>query len=296
MTRDSFRKEIEERIRLFDGAMGTELLKRGLAAGEAPESWNLSRSEDVQAVHGAYAKAGSDVLTTNSFGGSRIKLARYGLENKTSLINCQAAALAVREARNGLRVAGSIGPTGEFLEPLGTLKPDVLRDVFREQAEALLDGGADFILVETMSDLGEARTAVEAVLGLGDVPVVACMTFLPSRVGFRTMMGVSPRQAAFGLVEAGADGIGANCGSGIDHFIPIIREIRSLTDRPILAQPNAGLPRLEAEQTVYPETAQDMARRLSELVEAGAKMVGGCCGTTPEHIRMFRSILDGTGS
>jgi 5-methyltetrahydrofolate--homocysteine methyltransferase len=150
--------------------------------------------------------------------------------------------------------------------------------------------------LETMSDLEEARTAVEAVLGLGDVPVVACMTFQPSRVGYRTVMGVSPEQAARGLVEAGADGIGANCGSGIEHFLPIISQIRALTDLPILAQPNAGLPRLEGGKTIYPETPEEMTRRLTDLIEGGATMVGGCCGTTPEHIRMFRSILDGAGS
>jgi 5-methyltetrahydrofolate--homocysteine methyltransferase len=284
-------QRLQEEIVLFDGAIGTQVQVRGLKVGEAPEVWNLERPDAIREVHNTYIEAGAGVVTTNTFGGSRLKLDKMGLADKTREINVRGAALARETAPEEVLVAGSVGPTGDFLEPLGTVSQNEMRSVFLEQVQALLEGGADLIIVETMTALEEAMLAVEAALEAGANPVIASMTFDYGKQGFRTMMGVSVNGAVQGLESAGAHILGSNCGAGIEDFIPLIREMRSYTNLPLLAEPNAGLPRLEDGRTVYDETPEIMAGRLPDLVEAGAGIVGGCCGTTPDHIRRFRQKL-----
>ena len=252
-----------ERTVVFDGAMGTQLMARGFASQTCPEEWNVSHPEVVADVHRAYYAAGADVVLTNTLGGTRAKLAHYGFEARVAELNASAATVAatVRDDHAAGRfVGGDIGPTGRFLKPMGDLEPNELRDMFAEQAAALLEGGADCLVIETMFDLAETVLAIEGCRHVTGKPVVASMTFGLTPRGYRTMMGVDPRQAAHALVEAGA------------------------TDVPVLAEPNAGQPRLEGEQTVYDETPKHFASTMKQIVRQGAAMVGGCCGTTPEFI------------
>ena len=292
MNRDDFIKRVQEGILLFDGGIGTQLQARGLKVGEAPEAWNLEHPDWVKTIHRGYVEAGAQVLTTNSFGGSRYKLEKTGLSDGMAEINRQAAAIAKEAAGGNAWVAGSVGPTGEFLHPLGTVRPEEMKEGFRLQIESLIEGGADLIIVETMSDLEEASLAVQAARDLGDFPVIGSMTFNPVKQGYRTMMGVDIPSFVSRLLDEGADAVGSNCGNGIDDFIKIVAEMRSCTDRPILAEANAGLPELIDGKTVYRETPDMMASKLDPLLDAGADIVGGCCGTTPEHIRRFVEVID----
>ncbi len=291
MNRDDFIKRVQEGILLFDGAIGTQLQAKGLKVGEAPEVWNLEHPDWVKAIHRSYVEAGAQVLTTNSFGGSRYKLEKTGLGEKMAEINRRAAAIAKEAAGGDVWVAGSVGPTGEFLQPLGTIPPEEMKACFRLQVESLIEGGADLIIVETMSDLEEASLAVQAARELGDFPVIGSMTFNPVKQGYRTMMGVDIPSSVSRLLDEGADVVGSNCGNGIDDFIKIVAEMRACTDRPILAEANAGLPELVDGKTVYRETPDMMASKLGPLLDAGADIVGGCCGTTPDHIRRFVEVI-----
>jgi 5-methyltetrahydrofolate--homocysteine methyltransferase len=273
-------------VLVSDGAMGSLLQSEGLPAGASPESWCLSRPEVVRGVVEAYLAAGSDMVLTNSFGGSPLKLARHGLAERAGELNRTAAMLAREAAGSGKLVAGSVGPTGRILwDEGGDVTPAELYEAFREQVEGLADGGVDAICVETMSSLGEALEAVRAAKEHTRLPVFCTFSFALGRRGFRTMMGVSPELAAREAAAAGADVIGTNCGNGIENMIEIVRQMRAaVPDRPILAQANAGIPELVDEVTVYPETPEYMSSRVGELIAAGATIVGGCCGTTPQHI------------
>ena len=291
MNRDEFITRVKEGILLFDGGIGTQLQAKGLKVGEAPEAWNLEHPDWVKAIHRSYVEAGAQVLTTNSFGGSRYKLEKTGLGEKMAEINRQAAAIAKEASGGDAWVAGSVGPTGEFLQPLGTFSPEEMKACFMLQVESLIQGGADLIIVETMSDLEEASLAVQATRELGDFPVIGSMTFNPAKLGYRTMMGVDIPSSVSRLLDEGADAVGSNCGNGIDDFIQIVAEMRACTDRPILAEANAGLPELVDGKTVYRETPDMMASKLDPLLDAGADIVGGCCGTTPDHIRRFLEVI-----
>ena len=291
MDRTVFLDRIQNGILLFDGAIGTQLQARGLKMGEVPEQWNLVNPDAVRGVHSDYVKAGADVITTNSFGGSRYKLEKSGLSSDFRTINIRAARLAKEAAGESVLVAGSVGPTGEFLEPLGMVKPEAMRDVFQEQIEALVEGGADLIIIETMMALDEAGLAVEAARSAGVFPVIASMTFELGKQGYRTMMGIDIPTAVNGLIEKGADVVGSNCGNGIDGFVDLVKTMRGVTNIPLIAEANAGLPQLIEGRTVYNETPEIMARKLPALIKAGANIVGGCCGTTPEHIQRFREIV-----
>ena len=273
-------------VLVSDGAMGSLLQSEGLPAGASPESWCLSRPEVVRGVAEAYFAAGSDMVLTNSFGGSPIKLARHGLAERAREVNRVAATLAREAAGSGKFVAGSVGPTGRIVwDEGGDVTPAELYEAFCEQVEGLADGGADAICVETMSSLAEALEAVRASREHTALPVFCTFSFALGRRGFRTMMGVSPELAAREAAAAGADVIGTNCGNGIENITEIVRQMRAaVPDRPILAQPNAGMPELVDGVTVYPETPEYMSSRVGELIAAGATIVGGCCGTTPHHI------------
>ncbi len=276
----------------LDGAWGTELNRRGLPPGCAPEQWNLEQPARVAEVPRAYAAAGARIVLTNTFGGSRYKLEKNGLAAHTAEINRAGARISREAVPPGVLVCASIGPTGEFLEPLGEVAPAAMEDVFAEQIAALIDGGADLLVVETMTDLEETLCAVRAAKRLAPhMPVVASMTFDKGPRGYATMMGVTPAHAAAQLAQHGADVIGTNCGHGVEQMIEIVRELRAHTDKPVWARPNAGLPQLVNGATVFPEGPDSMAAKMPALVEAGARFIGGCCGTTPEHIRCMVARL-----
>jgi len=280
---------------ICDGAMGTFLQKKGLRPGECPELWCLERPEDVKAIHRAYREAGSDIVECNSFGGTRYKLEAFGLADRVAEINRAAAALAREIAGEDQLVLGSAGPTGQFMAPLGLATEDDMVAAFAEQMTALQDGGADCVILETMTALEEALAAVRAVRENTDLAVMVSFTFDPqANGGYATMMGVRPESFAEAALEAGVDVIGANCGTGPDHMIEIVGQLRAAAlDAPIIAMPNAGMPVLEGGETVFKETPEEMAAKAPRLVEAGATIVGGCCGTGPEHIAAMRkAVLD----
>ncbi len=274
---------------LTDGAWGTQLQARGLALGEFPDAWNLTHPDRVEAVARAYVEAGSQVILTNTFGANRLRLLEAGLAEKVSEINRRGAEISKRAAGGRAKVFASIGPSGKMLAA-GEVTTDELRAAFEEQARALATGGADGLVVETMSDLEEAILAVAAAKQTG-LPVVACMVFDSGRNKDRTMTGVTPEQAAAGLAAAGADVIGSNCGQGIAGFVNLCRRLRAATDRPIWIKANAGLPELVDGRAVYRATPEEFASYIPALLEAGASFIGGCCGTSPEFIRAVDRTL-----
>jgi 5-methyltetrahydrofolate--homocysteine methyltransferase len=274
-------------VLIADGGWGTELIKHGLKAGQVPEAWNLDRRDAVRAVAESYVNAGADIILTNTFGGNSIKLGKAGLEPGGFEVNRIGAAISKEAAGGRCLVFGSIGPTGEFMAPLGTITEAEMMKSFADQAKALAEGGVDGIVIETMSDLGEAMAALRGVRESSSLPVVVSMTFNRMRNGYATLMGIEPGRAAQELEKAGADIVGANCGAGIDQIIEVARLLRRDTSLPIWCKANAGLPALVNGETVYRETPENMASQLGLIVEAGATIVGGCCGTTPNHIRAF---------
>jgi 5-methyltetrahydrofolate--homocysteine methyltransferase len=288
-----FRERIENGpVIVADGAMGTLLMERGLAPGEAPESLNLAGPEILREVASRYLEAGAELVQTNTFGGSPIKLACHGLDGRTEEIN-RAAVLAAREAvGDRAYVSGSCGPSGRLLLPYGDTEPDEIRASFTRQIEVLVDAGVDVLCIETMTDLAEAILAVEAARGVsGDIPIMATMTFDITPRGYYTIMGASVDDAARGLLKAGADLVGSNCGNGIENMLGIARAFRDCTDAPMLIQPNAGMPILAEGRVVYGETPEYMAERALELLEIGVQVIGGCCGTTPEHTKALKRSI-----
>ena len=289
-----FLERLEEgEILVLDGATGTYLQEKGLEIGQAPETWNFSHPEVVRGMAAEYFAAGSDLVETNSFGGSRFRLRNAGLEDQVQEVNRLAANLARSAAPEGGFVLGSIGPTGELLVPLGMAKPGDLYEAFAAQAKALSEGGVDGFCVETMMAIDEAVLAVRAARESTALPVVATVTFDEGPRGFATAMGVTVPQAVESLLEAGAEVIGTNCGDGSERMVRIVREMRAVTDHPILAQPNAGIPVMMEGRTIYPETPEETANRSLDLVDAGASMVGGCCGSGPAHIAALAHALRG---
>ena len=268
---------------VIDGAWGTQLQARGLPSGETPDGWNLTHADLVEQIPRAYVDAGSRVVLTNTFRGNRLALEAAGLADRATELNREAAMISKRAAGERAAVFGSIGPSGKML-CMGEVAADELRDAFLQQASALAAGGADGLVVETMADLDEARIAVEAAKSTG-LPVVACMCFDSGADNDRTMMGITPEQAAEQLQAAGADVIGANCGQGIDGYIPIAKRFAAATDLPIWIKANAGIPQLVDGEVVYETTAEHFAQRAVELREAGVSFIGGCCGTSPDFIR-----------
>jgi 5-methyltetrahydrofolate--homocysteine methyltransferase len=287
-------KMVAEGPVLTDGAWGTQLQARGLNPGEFPDGWNLTCPQEVASVASAYVQAGSKVILTNTFGASRIRLVEAGLADRVTEINEAGARLSKQAAGSSARVFASIGPTGKMLS-MGEVSPEEITSTFAEQAAALKRGGADGLVVETMSDLDEAKLAVAAAKQTG-LPVVASMVFDSGKEKDRTMMGTTPEQAAEALVEAGADVVGANCGQGIAGFVRICARLKSAAgDRPIWIKANAGLPQQVGGRTVYATTAEQFAGFIPALLEAGAGFVGGCCGTSPDFIRAIRKMLDTMG-
>lgn len=276
---------------ISDGATGTYLQERGLEPGGCPEEFNYSQSDIVRQMAAQYFEAGSDMVETNSFGASRYMLKKYGFGDRVEEWNQLGAEHAKSVTVEGQFVLGSIGPTGEFLEPNGTATEEEMYEVFTEQARGLAAGGVDAFCIETMSDMGEITLAIRAAKDVTRLPVVATLTFDRGPRGFFTMFGITPEGAAEQLSEAGADVVGSNCGIAIDDMIEIIARMRKQTTKPILAHVNAGIPKIENGAIVYPDTPEFMAERMPRMVEVGANIIGGCCGTGPEHVRAFARAL-----
>lgn len=290
-------QRLEERaakeILICDGGMGTQLHALGLAPGECPELWCLNHADDVRSVYQAYRRAGSLIVETNTFGGNRYKLAHYGLESSVVPINRAGVELARAVAGDSQYVMASMGPTGAFMEPYGDETEAAFYEAFKEQALAFEAGGADAVVVETMMAVEECCVAVRAVRENTGLTCLASFTFDPQPGGgYASMMGVTPEQFAQAAEAAGAQIVGSNCGLGPEHMKSIIARLRAVTGLPLIAMPNAGMPVLVDGHTVFPESPEEMARQVAGLVSAGASILGGCCGTTPEHIAAMAKALE----
>jgi 5-methyltetrahydrofolate--homocysteine methyltransferase len=270
---------------IFDGGMGSMLIARGLGPGESPEIWNLEKPESVAEVHALYYAAGAEVVHTNTFGASPIKLADSGLAEQADRINRRAAEIAGSVCPAGRLVAGDLGPTGKFFQPIGNLDPQAAERSYRRQAEALLAGGVHLISIETMFSLDEALAALRGAKSLGNVFVIASLTYNRTKKGFFTMMGDGVAQAVRELEDAGADAIGSNCSLGSAEMIELTAAIRAATHKPVLIQPNAGKPLAVDDAVVYQQTPAEFAADGRRIKAAGADMIGGCCGTTPDFIK-----------
>jgi 5-methyltetrahydrofolate--homocysteine methyltransferase len=288
---------LKERTLLGDGAMGTQLQLAGLQPGGCGEAWNVEHPERVLEIQRRYVEAGSDCLITNTFGGCRIMLQRHDSGDRVAEINTAAARIA-REAFGDRRgfVIGDIGPFGGLLEPYGEIAEKTVRSAFREQAAALVAGGVDAIIIETQTSYEELAIGIEEAKAVGAPCVIGSMAYdvTLDRSEIRTMMGISPEEAARFMVDAGVDVLGVNCGAGVDvgWAARAVAAYRRVSELPTMAQPNAGIPELVDMQVVYRQTPEDMASRLPDLLDAGANIVGGCCGSTPAHVKQFREILD----
>ncbi|MBN2289207.1 MAG: homocysteine S-methyltransferase family protein [Candidatus Glassbacteria bacterium] len=281
-------EKLSGRVLLLDSAMGSSLLAEKFGSGlEAGELWNVEdgKKEKVRQIHQANVRAGSDVVITNTFGANRFKLGHYGLAGRVRELNSAGARLCREAAEGKALVAGDIGPTGEILEGSGGDRtPDEVRAGYDEQVAGLLEGGVDLFILETFMDVEELKLALEAVRAASELRVIASMTFQSGAGRLATMWGLTPEQAARELTEAGTDIVGANCGMGSEEMVQVVGRMAGSTGLPICAQPNAGLPEMVEGKTVYRETPEQMAEKAVALAAAGARLIGGCCGSTPEYI------------
>jgi len=282
MTRKDFQQLIERKIVILDGATGTELIKRGMPQGVCPEQWILDHPEAITSVQQAYRDAGSDLVYVPSFGGNRLKLGEFGLAENTVEINTRLAALSRQAVGNGTLVFGDLAPTGQFVFPFGELPFEDAVDIYKEQVNALLAGGVDGFVIETMMDLQEARAAVLAVKESCDLPVIVTMTFEKNG---RSLTGNDPLSALVTLQSMGVDAFGCNCSTGPADMIKVIEALKPHATVPLLAKPNAGMPRLIDGKTVFSMDAAEFGGYVSTFATAGVNLLGGCCGTTPDHIR-----------
>lgn len=291
---DIHEKSLSQRLRdgeilIADGATGTMLFAAGLSQETAPEQWNIDNPEQIINLHKAYIDAGSQIVLTNTFGGTSIRLDRHGFSNKVEEFNKAGAVLAKKAAGNSAYVAGDIGPTSEMMEPFGTLSFDQAVDAFAEQASALAAGGVDAIWVETMTDLDEIRAAVTGIKKVTNLPVLCSMSF--GKTGF-TMMGVSPKQAAETLAPLGISALGINCGEGLEILDSIFSQIKTAAPGlPLIAKPNAGLPVMVNGKVKYDITPEDFAKWIKHFTDSGVQIVGGCCGSNTLFIEAIKNIL-----
>ena len=282
-------------VLISDGATGSYLQEHGLGDCD-PEEFNVSHPDIVKGMAKAYFDAGSDMVLTNSFGGTRLRQGHYGFEERVREFNVLAAEHARSQAPPGCFVVGSIGPTGEVIDnPLkeSPVTEDEVYDAFAEQITALADGGVDAVDIETMIDVREARLAIKAARENTDLIVMSTMFFDKGPRGFFTMMGSTPQRSVEELIEAGADIVGANCGNGIDVMVELARELRAATDGYLLIHSNAGIPATKGGEVIYPETPEYMTERFKQMVDIGVGIVGGCCGTGPDHIRALAKMVRG---
>ncbi|NCO42379.1 MAG: hypothetical protein AUJ96_20190 [Armatimonadetes bacterium CG2_30_66_41] len=276
-------------LTVADGAWGTELQKLGLDQGACPEEWNVTHPDRVRQVARSYVEAGSEIILTNTFGGNQFALAGHVPGDRVHELNKAGAARSKEAAAGKALVAGSIGPSGKLLL-MGDTTSEELAEAFAVQAAALVEGGVDALCVESMADLEEALIAVRAAKATG-VPVIASLTYDSGPDKTRTMMGVDPTQAVPKLLDAGADVVGANCGLGIESYIKVCELVRAQREGPVWIKPNAGLPAVEGGRTVYRQSVEQFCSFVPQLLEAGATVLGGCCGTTPEHVRRLAQAL-----
>jgi len=283
----------QKKVLVSDGGWGTYLYAKGLQMGDCPELWNETHRPDVLEIAESYIAAGADMIETNSFGGSRIKLEQYDLGERTYELNKFAAEISREAAYDSNFVLGSVGPTGKFLMT-GEVTEDELYDSFKVQVEGLRDGGADAICIETFYDTQEALIAIDAVKNNTELEVIITFTFDKAPDGsFNSMMGIKPSQMAESLSNAGVDIFGTNCGNGFEGMIEIVKEIRRVnSELPVLVHANAGLPIEVGGKIIYPDSPERMAELTPELIEVGTNIIGGCCGTTPDHIRAIRKAVE----
>jgi 5-methyltetrahydrofolate--homocysteine methyltransferase len=292
MRPENFWNLLQKRVILFDGGMGTELIREGLPEGYCLELWNVEKPGQVEGVHRRYFEAGSDVVTTNSFGGSPIKLGAHGLDGRAFELNLAAAENAVKAKPEGKFVAGSLGPTGKFLKPTGEYEEKDFEKGFGLQAEALTKGGVDFLIVETMYDLREAICALRGARSRSPLPVFVTMTFNRTPRGFYTLMGNSVRQCLLELEKNEVPVVGTNCTLDSDGMADLVKEMRQETSLPILAQPNAGQPTISSDGKItYSQAVEDYLRHMPNIIQNGANLIGGCCGTDPNYIRRMAAII-----
>ena len=288
-----FRDQVRRRLLLYDGGMGTMLFAAGLLDGESPEPWNWEKPEVVDAVYRAYYEAGSDVVQTNTFGGTSIKLSEVGLAERTYDANYLAARALKAICPEDRYAAGDIGPIGKFMKPMGEFTREEFDAAFEAQVQGLVDGGVDLISIETMYSLEEALCALRAARKLSSLPVVVGMTFDRNPRGFFTLMGETVPHCLKVLKDQGADVVGSNCTHGSPVFIDLARLIRDSTDLPVIIQPNRGKPALENQVMVYRQTAAEFVADVKSIASLGVNIVGGCCGTTPEFIAGLHAALPG---
>jgi 5-methyltetrahydrofolate--homocysteine methyltransferase len=283
---------LNEEVLICDGAMGTMLILKGMPDGDCPDYWGVKKHKILLGIHEEYIAAGADMITTNTFGSNWLKLKKYKLQNNVKKINKTAVDIARQAAGEKAYVLGDIGPTGEYIKPVGDIDIKDMVEVFTEQARVLEESGVDAIILETFSDMEELKTAILSIKENTKLPIIASMTFqkLPEK-GFRTISGITIPQLVNESLLAGADIIGSNCTvTGID-MVSIVSEIRELGTAFIIAQPNAGMPRLEKGRTLYDESPEDFSKHIKAMVEKGANIIGGCCGTGPEHIRKIKEVV-----
>jgi len=279
----------QDNLLIADGAMGTMLIQKGLKPGDCPERINLENPDILEEIAREYLGAGAEIIQTNTFGASPLKLEPYNLEDKTEQINISAVRAARKASAGKAYIAASCGPCGRLLRPYGDVSPEIVQAQFERQIMALVSEGIDMLCIETMTDINEAALAISAAKSISpSMPVSAMMTFDATPRGFFTIMGVSIEQAATNLAKAGADIIGSNCGSGIEKMIEIAKELKIYTRLPIMIRPNAGLPILDGDVPVYPDTPELMAEKCDQLLALGVSIIGGCCGTTPKHIAAIK--------
>ena len=291
----SLLKEIQKgKILISDGAWGTFLHELGLAVGECPEIWNVTHRDKVLSIAKSYIEAGADMVLTNSFGAHPLRLKHYDLQDRAFELNQTAAEISREAAGEDHFVLGSIGPSGAIIM-MQEIPEEEVYDGFRIQVEALAKGGADAICVETMSEIAEACLAIRAAKEFTDLEVISTFTYQKTVHGYyRTMMGVSPQDMITAVKEAGADIIGANCGIGFDQMLEVVKEIKEADKTtPVLVHANAGIPEVKNNKTIFPESPEEMSSKVKYLVDAGVNIIGGCCGTTPEHIRLFAREIKG---
>jgi len=288
-----FERLKQEKVLVSDGAIGSLLFEKGLNPGDCPERFNLERPDVLAEIVQAYLQAGADILQTNTFGASPLKLADYKLEDKTEEINQRAVEIVKQIVGSKALVSGSVGPTGKMLTPYGDVEPATMKDNYRRQISTLIDSGADLLCIETMTDLNEAIIAVETAREISqDIPIIATMTFDVIPKGCVTIMGNMVAEVCKNLEAAGANVIGSNCGNGTKNMIVIAQEFIDNSQLPIIIQSNAGLPSVINDSVVYQETPSDFNEFSKTLIDMGVSIIGGCCGTTPDHIRAIRQFLD----